>query len=301
MELLVNPASYSNALELISLGVHQICVGTKEFSLRNNCLLTIKQIEELIKNKKQTKILVLINRLYFDPELDALTEFILEISKLKIDGIIFSDFAVNQICFENNAHVNLIYNPETLVTNYGQFNFYLENNISEVALARELNVNQIKEIGVNKGDMKIQLQVSGHALMMHSRWNLLSNYQATQKDCTDITHQQALIREISRQEPSIIYEDEYGTYVLTNYDLSLFDRLSELKEMHVDTIRIDSFLHDEDWVTKTAKWFLKGITASDNADYNQYQNDFKQFKLSHGFYNMDKQDLVYLLKEDTYE
>ncbi|GHU26840.1 hypothetical protein FACS1894152_2280 [Bacilli bacterium] len=169
MELLVNPASYSNALELISLGVHQICVGTKEFSLRNNCLLTIKQIEELIKNKKQTKILVLINRLYFDPELDALTEFILEISKLKIDGIIFSDFAVNQICFENNAHVNLIYNPETLVTNYGQFNFYLENNISEVALARELNVNQIKEIGVNKGDMKIQLQVSGHALMMHSR------------------------------------------------------------------------------------------------------------------------------------
>ncbi|GHU48229.1 hypothetical protein FACS1894218_4550 [Bacilli bacterium] len=169
MELLVNPASYSNALELINLGIHQICVGTKEFSLRNNCLLTIKQIEELTKNKKQTKVLVLVNRLYFDPELNELTKFILEINKLNIDGIIFSDFAVNQICFENDLKVNLIYNPETLVTNYGQFDFYLQNNISEVALARELNAHQIKEIAANKNGMKLQLQVGGHALMMHSR------------------------------------------------------------------------------------------------------------------------------------
>jgi putative protease len=169
MELLVNPTSYSNALELIKLGVHQICVGTKEFSLRNNCLLTIKQIEELIKNKKQTKILILVNRLYFDPELPELAKYILAISKLNIDGIIFSDFGINQICFENNLKVNLIYNPETLVTNFGQFDFYKENNIGEVALARELNVNQIKEIASNKKDMKIQVQVGGHALMMHSR------------------------------------------------------------------------------------------------------------------------------------
>jgi collagenase-like PrtC family protease len=106
---------------------------------------------------------------------------------------------------------------------------------------------------------------------------------------------------VSRKEPSIIYEDEYGTYVFTNYDLSLFDKLDELKQMHIDTVRIDSFLHDEDWVIKTAKWFLKGVSEVHSDDLKQYENDFKQFKLSRGFYNMDKHDLVYLLKEDVYE
>ncbi len=40
MELLINPASYDNALELIKLGVHQISIGLDAFSMRNNCVLS---------------------------------------------------------------------------------------------------------------------------------------------------------------------------------------------------------------------------------------------------------------------
>jgi hypothetical protein len=43
----------------------------------------------------------------------------------------------------------------------------------------------------------------------------------------------------------IIYEDEHGTHVLTNYSLMMFDKLQELKKDLIDTIRIDSFLQDE--------------------------------------------------------
>jgi collagenase-like PrtC family protease len=55
-----------------------------------------------------------------------------------------------------------------------------------------------------------------------------------------------LIREVSRKEPSIIYEDETGTHVLTNYSLSLLEHLPNLYEQGIDTIRIDSFLYDEE-------------------------------------------------------
>jgi putative protease len=117
MELLVNPASYSNAIDLIKLKVHKINVGTRAFSIRNNCCLTLEQIEKLVAQKSSTKIFVLINKLFFEPEIKLLENFLLEICKLNIDGIIFSDMGIPQILFEHHINVNLIYDPDTLVCN----------------------------------------------------------------------------------------------------------------------------------------------------------------------------------------
>jgi hypothetical protein len=60
---------------------------------------------------------------------------------------------------------------------------------------------------------------------------------------TKLTNKKLLIQEELRDKPLIIYEDENGTHVFTFYNLSLIDKLEELNG--VDTIRIDSFLHDE--------------------------------------------------------
>jgi putative protease len=169
MELLVNPTSYANALELIALGAHQLAVGTKQFSTRNSCDVNLTEIAQLTKLKKQTKILVLVNRFFFDPQLKDLEEYLESLSHLPIDGIIFSDMAINQICFELKINIPLIYNPETLVTNYDQFPFYLDNKITEVVLARELQQREIAEMGAHKDLMHIQVQVSGYAYVMHSR------------------------------------------------------------------------------------------------------------------------------------
>jgi putative protease len=117
MELLVNPASYSNAVDLIKLKVHQINVGTQEFSIRNNCNLTLGELEELVAHKNTTKVFVLVNKFFFEPEIISLEKFLLEICKLNIDGIIFSDMAIPQILFEHHIRTSLIYDPDTLVCN----------------------------------------------------------------------------------------------------------------------------------------------------------------------------------------
>jgi collagenase-like PrtC family protease len=43
----------------------------------------------------------------------------------------------------------------------------------------------------------------------------------------------------------IIYEDNNGTYIHTNKELDLINNVNEIKKFNVDTIRIDTFLHDE--------------------------------------------------------
>ncbi|GMO13721.1 MAG: hypothetical protein Ta2E_03400 [Mycoplasmoidaceae bacterium] len=306
MELLVNPTSYPNALKLIVLGVHSICVATKQTSVRNSCNLSLEEIGELVKNKKQTKIIILINKIFFEEDLKELEKYIVDICKLDIDGIIYADYAVNQILFEHKIKVNQIYNPETLVVNYGQIPFYKDNGINEICLARELNGLNIIEILKHKQKMKIQVQVSGYSYMMWSRWNLLSNFKESQKIKDNLINRKLFLTEQKRNNKFIITEDKDGTHVLTNYSICLLDKIQELHDNNCDTIRIDSFLHNEEWVLANTKVYLEAIERSKKKKINEtFINESKKLLsqydevLSKGFYSMDKNDLIYLVQDES--
>jgi collagenase-like PrtC family protease len=167
----INPTSYQNAIDLIRLGIERITIGDPLFSCRNSCNLSIDEIKKVLSNKNNTKVIILVNKIFFENELVNLEKYLIEICQLDIDGIEFADYAVLQILHENNLSKKIytIYNPETLVVSYQQFPFYLQNDINEVFVARELNQHQINEIGKNKGLMNIGIQVCGYSYMMQSR------------------------------------------------------------------------------------------------------------------------------------
>jgi putative protease len=169
MQLLVNPINFINALKLIKLGVHQLYVGSKLFSLRNNCNLSINSLKRLVENKTKTKIIILINKIIQEDEIKSLEQYILSICKLNIDGIMFTDYAVAQIIYEHKIKINLIYFSPTLTTNYGQIDFFESNKINEIVLSNELNKIEIKDICKHKSKVKIQLQVFGHVHVMNSK------------------------------------------------------------------------------------------------------------------------------------
>jgi collagenase-like PrtC family protease len=60
-----------------------------------------------------------------------------------------------------------------------------------------------------------------------------------------IKHKKYFLKEENRELFMNIYEDEYGTYVYGNCDLNMINYLEELSDIGVNTIRIDSFLHNE--------------------------------------------------------
>ncbi|MDR3163646.1 MAG: U32 family peptidase [Mycoplasmataceae bacterium] len=294
MDLVINPASYDNAIELIKLGVPYIYVGIDHYSICANCILNLSQLHALAKIKKNTKILVSLNRFFFEPEIKQLEILLQNIKSMPVDGIIFGDFAIVQIAKEINFQTKLIYRPYTLVTNYGQFAFYQQNQINCAILANELNAKEVMTIAQNKGQMQIGLQVAGHALTMYSRWHLISNFTQTQKQPLDLTNRKLFLKEPSRQQPSVIYEDEHGTYILTNYDLLLIDEITELKANGVDFIIVDSFLHDANWTNYLAISFLNKINNEVfTLDTSKFPNP-----ISKGFYKGGRKNLFYLPSTD---
>lgn len=310
MQIWVNPASYKQATQyIVNTIVDVIIIGTKDFSLRNNCCVSLEQIAQLSKINSKTRIAILINKIFFEHEINGLIIFMKALKELNIKEIIFSDYGVKQICDEINYYPTFTYHSETLVTGYGQFDFFNKNGINQVVLARELFLNEIKQIGKNKNKTKIQVQIEGYSFIMHSKWKLLEQFSNYSKITDDLKNKKLYIKENERNLANIIFEDENGVHLFTGYNLSGLGVLKELIECNIDSIRIDSFLNDEKWVDSTVLVYKKAIDIIKSGlwienNINKLKNEITKINIdpvSLGFFGSAK-DLLHLKKiEDENE
>lgn len=123
MELVVHLNSVKFVNDFIDIGIKYFVVGTKYFSCRQALSLDYEELSDLKDRLKNNKIWVLVNALIEEHNLDELTKHLDKLYRLKIDGILFQDFGVLEICKENNYDFELIYSPDTLNTNQATLNY----------------------------------------------------------------------------------------------------------------------------------------------------------------------------------
>lgn len=282
-----------------------VVTGIKKYSDKINALATVKEIESYLllchKNKKQ--LYVLMDAFIFEKDISDLEDALSQLSKIKIDGIIYNDCAINQINYEKKLGLNLIYDPKALVTNYGQFEFYANNDISSVVLSNEININEITECIKNKNKLGLIKQVSGYVFMMKSRWQLLDNFIKLHYLNSDLSNKKILISEQLRDFPAIIYQNEHGTHIYTGYVLSNLSFLSQLQG--IDIFLIDGFLHSKEWIIQTIDLYADAISHINDAKYlQQLVEKEKQINqqeyVSSGFMKVNPtDDLMYLAPKEN--
>lgn len=274
------PFNVTQAQAMIENGVHGIILGHRDLSLRCANYFAWKEIEQLVRNKKHTKVFVLVNRFFFEPELKKLAKDLLRLNKLALDGIYFQDYGVAQLIKDAQLSLPLIYHPETLITSYGQLPFYKRNGFIRVVLARELFKSEVAQICRHKPDgLQLEVQAHGFPFIMHSRWKMLSNF-AAYANLELSANKRYWIREKMRLYPNFVYEDQHGTHMFGGYELCLLHHLKDLAAMGIDCVRIDHVGQDEQWCKQTTDIYLKVINALNNQTLNQQLLDaaFLQLK-----------------------
>lgn len=259
MKIWVNPIGLQHAKKLINIkDVDYVITGVKgKLSARNTCLLSLDEISQI----NCPKLAVSLNNLYVDDQLPLLEKTLRKLKALKVKTIIFTDFAVKQICDEIKYKPNFVYNSETLTTNYDQLPFFKKHGINEVVLPRELFWNEINEFGKHKSNVKLQVQAEGFGLMMHSKWTLLTNFKKQFNIKQDLTNKMFYLKEETRSLPCIIIEDETGTHMFTGYNVSIMEYLDKMVKAKIDSINIFSYLHDQKWVDETIKIYADALKA----------------------------------------
>lgn len=299
MELVVEVKDFEHAKYCIENNIDNIIIGNQLFATRISYSFNESEINWLANNAKNTKIWIKANKFFFEHELDRLMMYLHWISSLNIDRVVFQDYAVAQINHENNFKLKLHYQPETLVTSYGQFPFYLQNNISSVGLARELTMRELEEIAKHKGQMQIMIQGFGYGFIMHSRWRLIDNflehYQLQQ-------NQQAWwIKEHQRKIPNLIFEDDHGTHMLTGYVINGLSLIDKFKSLPIDYFLVDLIKLDDVDVYQLTKLINQHITKPLSPEqYENLLNLLNHHLLSKGFFDTPK-SVLHLQKEKEQE
>lgn len=306
MEISVTCSNLNLAKKLDQLGVNNLIVGIQNFSCRFNDYFSIEEVKKLCNEIKSSKIVICLNCFYFEEDIKDLTNLLMQLNKLNIGKIMFSDFAIPQIIYENNLNFNLQYAPETLVTSYGQFDFYLKNRINSVVVATELTWLELNRIIENKKEMKLAIKAHGLGFVMYSRWPMISNYlednNLTKHDFSNIKY--LLIKEEKRLLPNVIYEDNKGTHMMTGYYICSIKKILQLNQQGMNEIIIDSLFVEDNSLIEITKLYIDCLTFKFNdVSLNLAWEKIKSFStlpISEGFFGETK-DILHTLEVENHD
>lgn len=255
----------SDAFTACMLDAYQVSylvVGVRGFSCRFNAYFSLEEIIELQKKLKNSKLCLFLNNIYSEFEIEALETLLQKIAQSPIRYVMFADFAIAQIVYEANLRLYLFYNPETLVTNYGQFPFYLANNIQAVNLATELTLLELTKICAHKQNMYVTIKAFGLGFVMFSRWPMVSNFahyaQIQPKSFQNIPY--LLIKENERSLANVLYEDQYGTHMLTGYYICNISQINICKSLF-DGLLIDGLFVDNKSLIAVVKYYQTSLKS----------------------------------------
>ena len=274
MTLIVNLNSLDYIYDYLQLGVHHFIVGAPSFSCRQALTLSFQEIKELKEKDERIKVFVLVNALVEQHLLADLKKHLHDLNECQIDGILFQDFGVLTICQDEGYSFEKIYAPDTLNTNCMTLNVLKEMGIDGAFLAREIPLEEKKMIQ-ERVFIKTMVQVHGVEYMAYSKRKLLSNY----KDVTGLTFDVSKDTNIEIQANGTddfchIYEDQYGTHILSSKQLCALDVLNHF--MCFDYLYIDGQYLSQMELLEIVSLYCQAVEAIDNQTYNKESIELKQ-------------------------
>ena len=222
----------------------------KDGLCNRNSLRMISLIHE-----RKKKAYVLLDRVMFNEDLENLKVFLYQLEAKGCDGYFFSDLGVMKLLEEMEIiHKGYFYSQTQIVSTL-ELKSYLEYKVKTVFVSKDLPINDIIKVSSN---LSLGVNVYGYRNLFYSRRKLLSSYKEeySLKD-KFAKSDKYKIRELKREAKSIIYEDDYGTYVFTSYIDNHINHLVLLDENKVEYV-----LFDDNFVSKEE--FIKVIEYLEN-------------------------------------
>ena len=162
-----------------------------------------------------------------------------------VDALIVADLGAFMMAGKYAPHCERHVSTQQSIANYECAQSWFDLGAKRVVLARELNLEEIREIR-RKVSPELEIETFGHGAMCvsYSGRCLLSNYMTGRDSnrgaCAQpCRYQYALMEEKRPGEYFPVYEDEKGTYILNSRDMCMIDHLPDLMEAGVDCIKIE--------------------------------------------------------------
>lgn len=272
---LLAPAGDLEKLKIaFKYGADACFIGGKEFSLRarasNFDIEDIRQAVDLA-NSLNKKVYVTTNILSHNENLEGLEEYLISLESVGVHAIICADPHVINTAKKVAPKLELHLSTQQSTTNHEAINFWLDEGVTRVVVARELYKNDIKEICENT-KASVEVFIHGGMCSSYSGKCTLSNNMtdrdANRGGCAHSCRWNYTLYYKDNDDLKVI-SDKNVPYSMSSKDLMAMRHIPDLIEYGVDSLKIEGRMKSIHYIATVVSAYRRLID-----DYSNNPDEF---------------------------
>ena len=268
---LLAPAGDLEKLKIaVEYGADAVYFGGEMFSLRAGAgNLTADEMREGTEyaHSRGVRCHLALNVYAHNEDIGPLRAYLEDVKDIPVDAYIVSDPAVMHILREVIPDAEMHLSTQANMTNYVTANFWRSQGVKRLVLARELCLDEIREIREKlPDDTELEAFVHGAMCISYSGRCLLSNFMtgrdANRGACAHPCRYKYKVEEEKRPgEYWPVDEDARGTYIFNSKDLCMLEHLPELISAGVNSFKIEGRMKSIFYIAHVIKAYRRAIDA----------------------------------------
>ena len=246
---LLAPAGDMERLRMsLAYGADAVYLAGTDFGMRSFAgNFTPEELKQAVAlcHSRGVAVHVTCNTMPRNGEIARMPEWLSYLQELGVDAAILADVGVLSLLKKHAPKLKAHISTQASVSNYQAAAAWYELGASRVILARELSLDEIREIRAKTPrELEIEAFVHGAMCVSYSGRCLLSNYMtgrdANRGACAQpCRYQYALVEEKRPGEYFPIGEDAGGAYIMNSKDMCMIDHIPELIDAGLDSLKIE--------------------------------------------------------------
>ncbi len=301
LELLAPAGDLVKLKMAILYGADAVYIGGEAFGLRTASKnFDLKDMQEGIKfaHERGKKVYLTTNIIPHNADLGCFNDYLDSVVSLGIDALIVADIGLFSLIRKRYPDIDIHISTQANNVNYLSANVWHEMGAKRVVLARELSLEEIRQIRENtSSELEIEAFVHGAMCISYSGRCLLSNYltkrDANKGECAQPCRwNYALVEEKRPGEYIHVGEDEQGSFFFNSKDLCMIEHIPELVKSGITSFKIEGRVKSEYYVSTVVQAYRTELDRY-IADPEGYEFDTESLNevlkvshrpYTHGFY-----------------
>lgn len=269
IELLAPAKNLECGIAAIDHGADAVYIGAAQFGARQTAGNSTEDIAELTRYAHQfgATVYVTVNTIVYEKELAALEHLLKQLVEMGVDAILVQDMAVLEIYKKLKAEYvargyrmpALHASTQTDNRSADKVKWLKENGFERVVLARELSLEEITDIHKAHPDVELEAFVHGALCVSYSGACYASQYffnrSANRGECAQFCR---MAFDLKDSDGETLIED---SYLLSLKDMCQLDRLGDLLEAGVCSLKIEGRLKDANYVKNVVATYSEALNA----------------------------------------
>ena len=256
VELLAPARDLACGIAAVDCGADAVYIGGPSFGARVNAGNSVEDLAQLCRYARRfgVKIHVTVNTILDDREIREAQTLINRLYEIGVDALIVQDLGLLELDLPPlELHASTQQNNATPA----KARFLDEAGFSQIVLARELSIGQIREISSAVKNARLEFFVHGALCAGISGRCYLSQCvtgrSANRGECAQLCRVPQTLRTASGE---ILAKDQF---LLSMRDLNNTDNLEELMDAGIQSFKIEGRLKDEVYVRNITSWYRQKI------------------------------------------